>query len=45
MDKRKRSMSFLSPEALLLGNGIKEIWQNFSQSGKYCQNHSSLRDR
>jgi hypothetical protein len=39
------TLIFLSPSVKFLGNGIKEIWQNFSQSGKYCQNHSKFEEK
>ncbi|MDR1013008.1 MAG: hypothetical protein LBL38_01925 [Lactobacillales bacterium] len=31
---------FFCQKCELVGSGMEEIWQNFSQSGKYYQNHS-----
>ncbi|MDR1012902.1 MAG: hypothetical protein LBL38_01375 [Lactobacillales bacterium] len=44
MNKRKQSMNFLTPSVKPLGNGIEEIWQNFSKSGKYCQDYLTLEE-
>jgi hypothetical protein len=44
-DTSAKNLKVCGAKSRLLGNRIEEILTNFSQSRKYCQNHSTVAEK